>query len=275
MRTRKRMRELDSNSAAARARACEREPGLNTTSRTPRRTNSSRRAAAKEDAGELFLGRVIVEFGEFLLQTTNSFVLLLVTTEVLEKIGVVVWRHLARNVAAVAAVLAEEEPQGRADDGQENDDDPGRLVECPHPSSIGEDHVDGGEDRQRNTDHPENEEQSWSHAVNLRLDAAYTCVVKPWLLYSVIRVGLFAAVLALLLLAGIEGWLAALIAAIIGLCVSYLFLGRQREAVSTTVYDRRSGRTSAPTDDEDVEDALENRSYLGRNDLEGDGPAQR
>jgi hypothetical protein len=100
-------------------------------------------------------------------------------------------------------------------------------------------------------------------------------VVKPWLLYSVIRVGLFAAVLALLLLAGIEGWLAALIAAIIGLCVSYLFLGRQREAVSTTVYDRRSGRTSAPTDDEDVEDALENRSYLGRNDLEGDGPAQR
>ncbi|MCU1425355.1 MAG: hypothetical protein JWM51_1646 [Microbacteriaceae bacterium] len=90
-----------------------------------------------------------------------------------------------------------------------------------------------------------------------------------------IRVGLFVAVLAVLLLAGIEGWLAALIAAVIGLCVSYLFLGRQREAVATAVHHRRSGTTVAATDDEDVEDALESNTFLGPKDLESDGPAQR
>ena len=94
------------------------------------------------------------------------------------------------------------------------------------------------------------------------------------MLYSVIRVTLFVAVLAALILAGIEGWLAAIIAAIIGLCVSYLFLGRQRDAVALAVHERRSGKTRAPTVDEDAEDGLERNGYLKSSDLEGDGPAK-
>ena len=101
------------------------------------------------------------------------------------------------------------------------------------------------------------------------LRAAYTCQVKPWLLYSVIRLALFAAVLTVLLLVGIEGWLAAIIAAVVGLCVSYLFLGRLRLQVAKGVEDRRTGKTHAPTDDEDAEDALENNDFL-----KGDRPAQ-
>jgi hypothetical protein len=93
--------------------------------------------------------------------------------------------------------------------------------------------------------------------------------VKPWLLYSVIRLALFAVVLTILLLAQTPGWIAAIIAAIFGLAASYLFLGTLRAQVVQDVADRRSGRTKAPADDEDVEDAL------GRNDfLEGDRPAQ-
>jgi hypothetical protein len=54
--------------------------------------------------------------------------------------------------------------------------------------------------------------------------------VKPWVLYSLIRVGIFAAVFALLYgLAGLEWWIAALIAAAIGLCVAYLFFRPQRD----------------------------------------------
>jgi hypothetical protein len=94
--------------------------------------------------------------------------------------------------------------------------------------------------------------------------------VKPWLLYSVIRVALFAVVLTILLLAQTPGWIAAIIAAIFGLAASYLFLGRLRAQVVQDVADRRSGRTKAATDDEDIEDALERNDFL-----EGDRPAQR
>ena len=94
--------------------------------------------------------------------------------------------------------------------------------------------------------------------------------MKPWLLYSVIRLAIFAAVLTILLLAETPGWIAAIIAAVFGLAASYLFLGKLRTQVAQGVEDRRSGKTHAPTDDEDAEDAL------GRNDyLEGDGPAKR
>jgi hypothetical protein len=101
------------------------------------------------------------------------------------------------------------------------------------------------------------------------LRAAYTCQVKPWLLYSVIRIALFAVLLTVLLLVGFEGWLAALIAAALGLCISYLFLGRLRVQVSQGVDDRRTGKTHGSTDDEDAEDALDRNDYR-RTDTPGD-----
>ena len=97
--------------------------------------------------------------------------------------------------------------------------------------------------------------------------------MKPWLLFSVIRLAIFAVVLTVLLLAQTPGWIAAIIAAVFGFAASYLFLGKLRAQVAQSVEDRRSGKTHARTDDEDAEDAgdaLERNNYL-----EGDGPAQR
>jgi hypothetical protein len=80
--------------------------------------------------------------------------------------------------------------------------------------------------------------------------------VKPWLIYSIVRVAIFGAVLGVLLALGIVGWLAAIIAAIVGLCVSYLFFGGLRAKVAQGVADRQSGKTKANADDEDAEDGL-------------------
>jgi len=98
----------------------------------------------------------------------------------------------------------------------------------------------------------------------LRLDS-----VKPgrtWLVYTLIRLGIFAVVLAVLLALQIEQWIAAVIAALIALCVSIIFLRRPREAASQTLYEARSNRNKAAspaptgrTEDEDVEDQAVDR----------------
>lgn len=76
--------------------------------------------------------------------------------------------------------------------------------------------------------------------------------MKPWVLYSLVRVGLFAIVFALLLLTPIPWWLSAIIAAVIGLCVAYIFFGRLRDAVALDIVARRS--TPARDVDAEVED---------------------
>ena len=54
--------------------------------------------------------------------------------------------------------------------------------------------------------------------------------MKPWLVYSALRLALFAAIFALLYgLLNFEPWLAAIIAAIVGLCLAYLFFRPQRD----------------------------------------------
>lgn len=72
--------------------------------------------------------------------------------------------------------------------------------------------------------------------------------MKPWLSYSLIRLGIFAATLTALVLLGVPGWFAAIIAALIGLSVAYIFFRPQRDEFIASV--RR-----APSTDEDVEDA--------------------
>ena len=196
----------------------------------------------------------------------------LVATEVLQKIGVVVGCDLAGLAAAVLPVFAEPEPEDRPDDGEDDDDnDPGDFVQRAHAARFGEDDVNNGENVKGHHHKREDDEES-SHAVNLRLPAAYTCQVKPWLLYSVIRLATFAAVLVVLLLAQTPGWIAAIIAAIFGLAASYLFLGKLRAQVAQGVEDRRTGKTHAPTDDEDAEDELGSQNYLDDRGLEGDSP---
>lgn len=79
--------------------------------------------------------------------------------------------------------------------------------------------------------------------------------MKPWVVYSLLRVGLFAAVFAILMLLGIEWWLSAIIAAVVGLCVSYIFFGRLRDRVARDIATRRE--TPAADVDADVEDVRE------------------
>jgi tetrahydromethanopterin S-methyltransferase subunit C len=71
--------------------------------------------------------------------------------------------------------------------------------------------------------------------------------VKPWVAYTLLRVGIFAAVFAaLLLLTSAPWWLAAIIAAVVGLTVSYIFFGKLRDAVALDIVQRRARGTSDP-----------------------------
>jgi uncharacterized membrane protein YphA (DoxX/SURF4 family) len=81
--------------------------------------------------------------------------------------------------------------------------------------------------------------------------------VKPWVLYSLARLGIFAVVLAALLLLGITPWIAALVAAVVGLCVAYIFFGTLRNAVALDLAERRSQSKVAKDSDAEAED-LEN-----------------
>lgn len=73
--------------------------------------------------------------------------------------------------------------------------------------------------------------------------------MKPWITYSLIRVGIFAAVFALLYgLAGIEPWIAAIIAAAIGLCVSYIFFRPQRDEAVRSLAKAKQSDEAAESD---------------------------
>lgn len=78
-----------------------------------------------------------------------------------------------------------------------------------------------------------------------------------WILYSLFRVGLFAAALAAMLLLGLEWWLAAIVATVVAFAISYIFFSEPRDALARDVQERRQ---SAGTDaDSDIENALLDR----------------
>ena len=91
--------------------------------------------------------------------------------------------------------------------------------------------------------------------------------MKPWIIYSLVRLGIFAAVFALLTVAQVDWWLSAPIAAIVGFTVSYIFFGKLRDSVALDIVARRSGPSHDP--DRNAEDAEADRS-ADRRDLEGD-----
>ena len=78
--------------------------------------------------------------------------------------------------------------------------------------------------------------------------------VAPWLYYSVMRVLMFAVPLAILLSFGFWPWAAAVIAAMLGLCLSYLFLGKSRESVARDLYQARHPDKEPVNPDSGVED---------------------
>ena len=78
--------------------------------------------------------------------------------------------------------------------------------------------------------------------------------VAPWLFYSVMRVLMFAVPLAILLSLGFWPWAAAVIAAMLGLCLSYLFLGKSRESVARDLYRARHPNKEPVNPDSEIED---------------------
>lgn len=64
--------------------------------------------------------------------------------------------------------------------------------------------------------------------------------VKAWLVYTLARLGIFAAAVLLLLLTGLPWYWATIGGAVVGLLVSYLALPRLRNAVTMTIAERRA-----------------------------------
>ena len=82
--------------------------------------------------------------------------------------------------------------------------------------------------------------------------------VAPWLYYSVLRVLMFAVPLTILLAMGFWPWAAAVIAALLGVCLSYLFLGKSREAVARDLYKARHPDQEPVNLDSEIEDSALN-----------------
>jgi hypothetical protein len=82
---------------------------------------------------------------------------------------------------------------------------------------------------------------------------------RQWVIYSAIRVGLFAVPLALLLWLQVNFYIAAIGAAVIGFCISYLFFRGQRDEVAKSIVRIRSSK------EHDADSDLENEA-LDRRD---------
>lgn len=79
--------------------------------------------------------------------------------------------------------------------------------------------------------------------------------IPLWLRYTLLRVLLFAAPLAVLLIAGVTPWIAVLVAALFGFSASLIFLRRQREQLAEDLYAARHREARVARDDDEVEDA--------------------
>ena len=69
------------------------------------------------------------------------------------------------------------------------------------------------------------------------------------------RLAAFALPLAIMLLLGMIPWLAATLSAIIGLCVSYIFFAKTRNALSESLFEKRAAKNVNHDKDADAEDA--------------------
>jgi hypothetical protein len=87
--------------------------------------------------------------------------------------------------------------------------------------------------------------------------------MTPWIRYSLIRIGLFAATFAVLFAFGLEWWVSALLATVIAFSISYIFFVRTRDLLAKDL-EARLTKNSAPDEDALHEDASD--------ESEGDSP---
>jgi len=79
--------------------------------------------------------------------------------------------------------------------------------------------------------------------------------MPPWLFYTVLRLLMFAIPLAIFLSLGFWPWAAAVVAALLGLCLSYLLLGKSRQSVARDLYSVRHPDKEPADKDSDIEDS--------------------
>ncbi len=84
--------------------------------------------------------------------------------------------------------------------------------------------------------------------------------VPAWLVYTVYRILMFVVPLGILLLLRIDPLLSTVIAAVIGLCLSYIFLRTPREAVARDIYAAKQRRKAPVITDDETEDAAVDRA---------------
>jgi hypothetical protein len=77
--------------------------------------------------------------------------------------------------------------------------------------------------------------------------------MTPWIRYSIIRIGLFAAAFALLMVLNIVWWASALLATVIAFALSYIFFVRQRDKLAEDLATRLE-RSKQPDSDALAED---------------------
>jgi hypothetical protein len=90
--------------------------------------------------------------------------------------------------------------------------------------------------------------------------------VPVWIWYTALRILLFAVPLAVLLIAGVNPWVSAAVAALFGLSASLVFLRRPRESIANDLYAARHRETPAPRADDDEEDAAVDANGRERRD---------
>ena len=79
---------------------------------------------------------------------------------------------------------------------------------------------------------------------------------KSWALYIVLRIVFFAVPFAVLLLVNWPWWLALLIATLIALALSVIFLSKQRSEASTSIYEwRNRDRTADDIAEDEIAEA--------------------
>ena len=74
--------------------------------------------------------------------------------------------------------------------------------------------------------------------------------------YSLVRISVFALALAAMFAVGVIWWLAAILAAVISLCVAYIFFRGMRDALTADFAQRRA-RPAATDPDASAEDAAD------------------
>lgn len=79
---------------------------------------------------------------------------------------------------------------------------------------------------------------------------------RSWITFTVVRLLAFFVPLIALLAIQVNPWVAAVLAAVIGLCVSFIFLRRPRESVAREIYEARHADKPVVREDDEVEDAV-------------------